>query len=81
MQIYLYISNATWFREDELKPWYDQEMYVKQTGWIVHEDKKRIVLASRMSWDAHNNEWQYGLIQNIPITWIRKRKNLTKEIA
>ncbi|HUX79297.1 MAG TPA: hypothetical protein VMW10_06100 [Alphaproteobacteria bacterium] len=73
-------SNGTWFKESELKEWFDAEMFVKQTGWVIHEDKKRIVIATRMSWDSYSEEWHYGLLQNIPKTWIKKRRNLTKAI-
>ena len=66
-------SNATWFREEELKEWWENEIWVQQTGWIIHEDKRRITLATRLTWDSFEKVWRYGMLQNIPKTWIRKR--------
>lgn len=56
-------------------------MFVRQTGWVIHEDEKRIVLATRMSFDEITKEWHYGMLQNIPKTWIKKRLNLSKAIG
>lgn len=56
----------------------DDYPYVSQVGWILHEDDKSITLAGRHGMNIfngqHPSEENYGLLQKIPKTWIRKRK-------
>lgn len=70
-----------WKDQAEIKEWVNQGgLMVKQCGWLLKESKTHISLASRKSDEA--NEWmQFGNLQKIPKTWIRRRVNLTEMVC
>ena len=74
------IANTGWMSKDAAADWFDEQtMIVKQIGWIVMEEKNYIGMVSRKStWSEQEEE--YGQIQKIPRTWIRKKIKLTKYI-
>jgi len=74
------IAHSGWMSEKEATTWFEkQTMTVKQVGWIVKETAKYIAVISRISdWGEGESEW--GLMQKIPRTWIRKRILLTNFI-
>ena len=73
--------NTGWCTTDEIKKTIESnETWIKEVGWLLKETKTQIIIAARWSLeDACSNE-QFGLIQKIPKTWIRKRIDLTKHI-
>lgn len=71
------IALTGWMSEKETMKWFkNQSMTVKQIGWIVTETKKYIGIVSRIS-DWGEGEKEFGQIQKIPKTWIRRRVLLT----
>jgi len=73
-------SNAGWFSKKETNDWIKEASeIVEQVGWLYKEDKKQIILASRL--DGQKDEEQgLGGLQKIPKTWILKRIDLTRQI-
>lgn len=77
------VSNeeVSWKIIEEAKNWAkEREWLVKQCGWLIEENKKYIVLASRMEPGNENSYASVGLLQKVPKTWIRKRVDLTNYI-
>jgi len=74
------IANTGWMSEGETDDWFKtQSMIVKQVGWIVYEDDECIGMIGRLSeWDGGVKE--YGQLQKIPTTWIKKKIKLTKYV-
>lgn len=74
------INSTEWMNLDKVLEWEKEDHnLVKQIGWLIKETKRHIVIASKM------NEWlkyetDYGSLQKIPKTWIRKRIDLTKHL-
>lgn len=70
------IANSRWFGKDSAVAWGKENFAkIKEVGWLVYEDKEFLTLASR--WDnSVNDEEQFGGLQKVPKTWIRKRKVL-----
>ena len=70
-------SGSGWYRKEEVKKFIDEEKcIVRETGWIISETKDEIVLACRrLKWTEHSisNTEQWGMLQKIPKSWIRKR--------
>jgi len=65
----------SWIEKSALNEWIDDsEWFIKTIGWILREDEKFIVLAHQVKPEDAFTEEQYGHIQKIPKTWIRKRK-------
>lgn len=74
-------SGSGWTEEHELDRWInDTEWIIKQVGWVLHEDKKCLTIASQIKPDDDFTCAQFGHIQKIPKTWIRKRVDLSKYI-
>jgi len=73
-------TSGGWHSENQLKDFINYEDCVcENVGWVVGEDGKNITLACRrMAWSYRNrpDEDEYGLLQKIPKTWIKKRKHL-----
>jgi hypothetical protein len=70
-----------WKDQDEIQAWIDEGgLMVKQCGWILCESKTHISMASRKS-DEDNYWMQYGNLQKIPKTWIRKRIDLSQAVC
>lgn len=71
------ISSAQWYTYDDAIFWAKGPAWiVKNVGWVLEENDKYILLAG--SWTPQRGESvdQFGNIQKIPKTWIRKRKIL-----
>ncbi len=65
----------SWIPKSELNEWIDDsEWIIKTIGWVLREDDKFIVLAHQIKPADSFTEEQYGHIQKIPKTWIRKRE-------
>ena len=74
-------SGAEWTNANDLDRWIDgTEWIIKQTGWILHEDKKCLTICSQIKPEDDFTDIQYGHLQKIPKTWIRRRIDLTKHI-
>ena len=74
-------SGAGWVNETDLKRWIDDsEWIIKQVGWVLKENNKFLTIASQIKPEDAFTETQFGHIQKIPKTWIRKRKDLSKHI-
>ena len=70
-----------WQELNEAKEWANSEAWVvKQTGFIIEENKKYLLLCSKMTSETENSPSYYGALIKIPIPWILKRINLTKHI-
>jgi len=73
--------NTGWLSKAELKKLSDEEEFIiKEVGWVFKESKKQIVLVSRYKPEDVRHGEEFGLVQKIPKTWIRKRIDLTKHI-
>jgi hypothetical protein len=74
------IGQSGWHTEEEFKQWATKDNTVcKQVGWVYKETKKYLILSSRLSLDNYaqkDSELQYGQLEKIPKTWIRKKKIL-----
>ena len=65
----------SWITKAELNEWIDDsEWIIKSVGWVLREDDKFIVLAQQIKPEDNFTGEQYGHLQKIPKTWIRKRK-------
>ena len=68
-------STSGWHTKEQLEKVIAQEAcIVEQVGWLVHEDDKSITIISRkLLWKLDNTS-EFGMVQNIPKAWIKKRK-------
>jgi len=70
-------SGSIWITHDELEDWLDtSEWIIRQVGFVLKETETYILLASHFKPEDKWGVQQYGHIQKIPKTWIRKRKVL-----
>lgn len=70
-------SRSGWHTKDEIqKYWEEERCIVKEIGWIYKETKNSLLLYGRIQEWAEDEpeDIQYGLLQKIPKSWIRKRK-------
>lgn len=69
-------SNHQWWELDEAIAWAENDSYwIEQIGWLLKETDKYILMAANKSTTKSGDYIiQYGEIQKIPKTWIRKRK-------
>ncbi|SRR5258708_14955342 len=75
-------SEHGWKDGEEMEKWIDDEgVFVQQVGWMVSETKTHINFAARKSAERNVWEMQYGNLQKIPKTWIRRKVNLSKHIC
>lgn len=72
-------SGSQWYSKEELKDWDTDDFWiVKQVGFVIKETKEFILLCSQYRPPNHFvTDGDYGHLQKIPKTWIRKRKILT----
>lgn len=71
------ISNSMWKNLDEAIEWAKgRDWLVRHIGWILVETKKYILIAGSWTPETDSSEEQFGNLQKIPTTWIRKRKIL-----
>lgn len=74
-------SSSGWHTKEQLNKLinYDRCM-CEEIGWIVYEDKSVLILsARRMCWkdpDPTAQTAEFGLIQRIPKSWVRDRKEI-----
>ena len=69
------ISADGWHTEEETQKFIkERKCLIEEVGWIISETKEEIVMASRrLKWSKPDtSEW--GLLQKIPKTWIRKKR-------
>lgn len=71
-------SSGSWHNKTELNKFANDVCLIKQIGWLYKETKTHIVLISRISFYIPDDEkgTEYGQLQNIPKTWIKKRKTI-----
>ena len=70
-------SSPVWMTLDEIEEWEKaSDCFVSEVGYIVKEDEHIIVLASRKQTISGQYEPQFGQLQKIPRTWVRKRKTI-----
>jgi len=71
-------TDNTWRELEEAKRWAkDDDFWIEQVGWVLEENDKFILLASHKSITKSGIQIeQFGLLQKIPKTWIRKRKTI-----
>lgn len=70
------INSTEWKEEEKLDEWEKiDHNIVKQVGWLVRENKRHIVIAGKIN-EFLGYEPEYGSLQKIPRTWIRRRKIL-----
>jgi hypothetical protein len=71
------IHNANWFEKDLAEEWHNATQFlIKECGWLVKEDKKGITLACRYKVEDNHTVEQFGGLQYIPKTWVKKRKEI-----
>lgn len=69
----LYTSD--WISKRRIKSWArNSDWIVNHVGWIIEENDRYTIIASRLSLKGENDE--FGSLQKIPRTWIRRRKIL-----
>ena len=68
-------SDCKWQDMDEIKKWAEKDYVVRDIGWIIHENKKHIVICSQIG-----DEGGFGNKTKIPIGWVISRKKLTFKI-
>ena len=73
-------ANTAWMTKAEVDKWKEGEMMINQVGWLLEETSKQIILAARFNPADNGDVEQFGSLQKIPKTWIRKRINLTKYV-
>lgn len=67
------IANTGWYSKEMALDWARESLWlIRQCGWILEETKEYILLGSRNQ--TALEEW--GNLQKIPKTWIKKRKYL-----
>ena len=72
-------SGSGWFDGEEVEEWEeDAGWIIRQCGFIISETKKYIFLCAHIKEEDHFTVKQYGHLQKIPKTWIKKRVNLSK---
>ena len=74
-------SGSDWVEKENLNEWIDNtEWIIKQCGFVIKETSKYLLLAGYIKPEDDFTDIQYGHLQKIPKTWIRKRIDLTKYI-
>lgn len=68
-------SHDGWLNDREIENFINNEKaIVRNVGWILSENKDEIVISSEHMKDAGKyNFCEWGNLQKIPKTWIRKR--------
>jgi hypothetical protein len=72
-------SGTGWRTIKEIDEWLEKwdDFYVRQCGWIIRETKHAIILASEYHPNHQDDsEPEYSLIQKIPRTWIKVKKEI-----
>lgn len=74
-------SGSGWYNDDEVVKFINKEKCIcSEVGWLISESKDEIVVACRrMKWKEEGDaEW--GMLQKIPKSWIRKKEILIKDL-
>ena len=75
------VSATNWHTGEDLKVWCENSGWiVKQVGWIIEETRKHIIIAGRLKPEDDFTSEQFGNLQRIPKTWVRKKIYLNKYI-
>lgn len=70
------IANAHWFDPEEIIKWEKTNWEpIIDVGYLLFQDKRRIVIASRRS-NFKGEGRRYGMIQWIPRPWVKSIKRL-----
>lgn len=70
------VANTGWLNKERMEEFANSDpAIIREIGWVYREDDKEIVLFGR----TDITEDEYGLIQKIPKTWIRKRIEISQE--
>ena len=74
------VSNSEgWRDERDVKLWAKETNWlVKESGFLIEETAKYILLANKMIPQSQDNEVFFGMLKKIPKGWIRKRTVLSK---
>ena len=70
-----------WHSEEMVAKFVNEDCVCENIGWVIAEDPTAIVLCGRkLAWthECQPDEDQYGLLQKIPTTWIRKKVTLSE---
>lgn len=72
-----YHLTDSWLSNEDIAQAYKEKRYqVVNVGWLIYEDKKNVILASK-----HSNDYgDWGLIMIIPKGIMVKRRNLRGEV-
>ena len=66
-----------WYSKDDLIEWGETEdCIIKQAGYIIEENKKYILLASKYN-PQETEDCKFSEVTKIPATWIKKRFNVS----
>lgn len=63
-----------WYAKEDVREWGKSEDWIiKQAGYLVAEDKKYILLATKFNPQEYGDD-KYSEITKIPKGWIKKKK-------
>lgn len=77
------VSRDGWISKENALIWSkNTEWVVQQIGWILEENKEYITIFSQYDPPSKNttDHENFGHLQKIPKTWVRKRVDLTRHI-
>ena len=68
-------SSDGWHSEAELEKFINTDKCIcQEVGWILSETKDELIMACRkVKWAEKISTCEYGMIQKIPKTWLRKK--------
>ena len=73
--------NDGWHTKEEVDDYIKNHKYIiSECGFLYKENKKMIILLSRINPKSGDYPEQYAVIHKIPKSWIRKRVDLTKYV-
>ena len=68
-------SNSGWHTREQIEKFIEESHCItEQVGWVVFEDDKILCIISRKLLWPMEDTVEFGMIQKIPKTWIKKRK-------
>lgn len=74
-------DTGTWMSTEDAIDWADNEDFIiKQAGYILKETDKYILIAGQYN-EQTDTPCKCGNLHKIPVTWIRKRIDLTTLIS
>ena len=69
-------SIGAWQNNKQIDEWNNTTEtwgFCKQVGWIIRENKRSYIIAGRWNPENKFGEEQWGDLEKIPKTWIRKK--------